>query len=117
MSQPRTRTVLVSMVALAMAAFAVIAAACSSGDNPDSSSPSIETPDLAQEALSFEDVPNDASFPDGVTPDSPIGSYGFSRYVWTQVNGQVKLTLIEGPRGQQVRCQSEELPCSYLDLK
>lgn len=117
MSQPRTRTVLVSMVALAVIAFAVIAAACSSGDNPDSSSPSIETPDLAQEALSFEDVPNDASFPDGVTPDSPIGSYGFSRYVWTQVNGQVKLTLIEGPRGQQVRCQSEELPCSYLDLK
>ena len=117
MSQPRTRTALVSVVALAVVTLAVVAAACSSGDNPDSSSQSVETPDLAQEALLFEDAPNDASFPDEVTPDSPIGSYGFSRYVWTQVNGRVSLTLIEGPRGQQFRCQSEDLPCSYLDLK
>ncbi len=112
MRQSRTGTAFILVVALA-----VLAAACSSGDNPDSSSQSVETIDYAQEALLFEDAPNDASFPEGVTPDSPIGSYGFSRYVWTLINGRLSPTLIEGPRGLQFRCQSEDLPCSYLDLK
>jgi plastocyanin len=37
--------------------------------------------------------------------------------VYTDQDGSVVPTLIEGPRGKQVRCQDEGLPCSYLDLK
>lgn len=60
---------------------------------------------------------DDASFPDGVAPATAIGTYGFSRYVWSLGDGGAVLaTLVEGPRGQQVRCQDPDLPCSYLEL-
>jgi plastocyanin len=43
--------------------------------------------------------------------------YGFSRYFYSEVDGEIVPQLIEGPAGRQVRCQDEELPCSYLELK
>jgi plastocyanin len=57
------------------------------------------------------------SMPPMMCPEHPQGAWGFSHYVFSRVGGNVVPTLVEGPRGEQVRCQSEELPCSYLDLK
>ena len=48
-------------------------------------------------------------------PDAPGrtgGSFGFSQYVFEEVGGEVVTTLVEGPRGEQVRA-----PISYLELK
>jgi plastocyanin len=52
-----------------------------------------------------------------VPPERPIGSYGFSRYVYREVDGHIVPLLVEGPAGEQVRCQDEDLPCSHLELK
>ena len=95
---------------------ALVAAACTSGSQSQVSEES-EVTDYTEEALAFADAANDASFPDGVAPDSAIGTYGRSRYVWTQGPDGIYRTLIEGPRGQQVRCEDEDLPCSYSELK
>ena len=114
----------------AMVAFAALAvAACSSapgdGEATDTteapSSPTTASlPDYEIEALAYPDAPDDASFPTGMGDDAtdvPIGTYGFSRYVWAQGADGAYRSLVEGPRGPQVRCQDEELPCSYEDLK
>ena len=58
----------------------------------------------------------DAAPPD-VLPGAPGGAYGFSHYVYADLDGKIVTTLVEGPRGHQVRCQSEDLPCSYQALK
>jgi plastocyanin len=50
-------------------------------------------------------------------PESPIGAYGYSRYVYTSANGEIVPSLIEGPLGYQVRCQEEAKDCSYQELK
>lgn len=50
-------------------------------------------------------------------PESPIGAYGYSRYVYTQAGGEVVPSLIEGPLGYQTRCQEEAKDCSYQELK
>ena len=42
----------------------------------------------------------------------PAGSFGFSHYVFEEIGGSVVTTLVEGPRGEQVR-----VPLSYMDLK
>ena len=57
------------------------------------------------------------SSPPAQVPAEPHGAWGFSHYVFSKVDGRVVTTLVEGPRQGQVRCQSEALPCSYLDLK
>lgn len=93
---------------------ALVAAACSSSGGSDDEA--VEGPDHSAEAAAIVEASTDAALPD-VTPDAPVGTYGFSRYVFTEAGGSVLPTLIEGPRGQQVRCQDEDLPCSYLDLK
>ena len=98
-------------LALFILASAGIAAACSGGG----SSEPIEG--ITYDPAAFPDAASDASLPEGVSPDSPVGAYGYSRYVWTQTSDGVVATLIEGPRGLQFRCQDEALPCSYLDLK
>ena len=95
---------------------ALVAAACTSGSGSQVSEES-EVKDYTEEALAFADAASDASFPDGVAPDTAVGTYGHSRYVWTQGPDGIYPTLIEGPRGQQVRCEDEDLPCSYQDLK
>jgi plastocyanin len=45
------------------------------------------------------------------------GPHGFSHRVYSLIDGKQVLTMSEGPEGEQVRCQSEDLPCSYLRLK
>ena len=50
-------------------------------------------------------------------PDHPSGVQSFSRYVFSRIGDKVVPVLVEGPQGEQVRCQSEEMPCSYRDLK
>ena len=96
---------------LSILALAGFVAACS-GD--DSSEP---VEGISYDAADFPEATNDASLPEGVSPASPVGSYGYSRYVWTQTSNGLVPTLIEGPLGQQFRCQDEVLPCSYTELK
>ncbi len=50
-------------------------------------------------------------------PDHPTGAIGFSRYVYDEIAGRIVPVMLEGPAGNQVRCQDETLPCSYLELK
>jgi hypothetical protein len=85
----------------------VLLVACSDPDD----SPDVEPAraDSADGAGTDRDLLKEA-------PDHPIGSDGFSRHVYSEMQGQVVPSLIEGP-AQQVRCQDEALPCSYLDLK
>ena len=98
-------------LALSILALAGLAAACSGGSNSEPPA------GITYDAADFPEAPNDASLPEGVSPDSPVGSYGYSRYVWTQTSSGLVATLIEGPRGQQFRCQDAALPCSYAKLK
>ena len=106
---------------LSILALAGLAAACSGGSDSgasDSEGANSEPPvALTYDAADFPEALNDASLPEGVSPDSPVGSYGYSRYVWTQTSSGLVPTLIEGPLGQQFRCQDEALPCSYAKLK
>lgn len=48
--------------------------------------------------------------------DGPAGAPGFTRYVFREVNGEIIPSLVEGPIGDQIRCQDPALPCSYADL-
>lgn len=48
--------------------------------------------------------------------EGPAGAPGFTRYVFREVNGEVIPSLVEGPLGNQVRCQDPALPCSFNDL-
>ncbi len=45
------------------------------------------------------------------------GAPGYTRYVFRETSGGVVPTLVEGPLGDQIRCQDPDLPCSYLELK
>lgn len=62
-------------------------------------------------ALPAEALITDASPPHSA-PDRPQGAFGFSRYVFEEIGGQVMATLVEGPMGEQVR-----MPLSYLRLR
>ncbi len=53
----------------------------------------------------------DAS-PPADAPDRPAGSEGFSHYAFRELGGEVLVTLVEGPHGEQVRPL-----LSYLELK
>lgn len=96
----------------------LVAVACAGGgDDVDTAAdPTVDAERYAAEAAAFGAPPDDITFPD-VRPEGPVGSYGFSNYVWTVVGGEAVPILIEGPRGQQFRCQDPDLPCSYRDLK
>lgn len=63
---------------------------------------------VAEEAV----LPPDDASPPGQQPQVPSGAFGFTRYVFEQIGDQVITTLVEGPRGQQVR-----LPLSYERLR
>ena len=58
-------------------------------------------PDYAAQVAELASPPNDRSLPD-VTPDEPLGAYGFSRYVYQRQGDEIVATLIEGPIGRQV---------------
>ncbi len=68
------------------------------------------------EAAAFDQAAADAQFPDGLT-FAAGGAPGYSRYVFRESSAGVVPTLVEGPLDDTVRCQSVELPCSYLELK
>ncbi len=60
---------------------------------------------------------SDASQP-AELPTQAGGASGFSRYVYRETSsGEVVTSLVEGPLGQQLRCQNPELPCSFTELK
>jgi hypothetical protein len=85
---------------------AVLVVACSEAPNSlDPTSAPAAEPRRADRELPLE------------APVGPIGSLGFSRYVYAKEAGKIVPRLIEGPAGPQVRCQDEALPCSYLELK
>ena len=68
------------------------------------------------QAASFDQADSDWFLPENLDP-SAGGAPGFTRYVFRQTSAGVVPTLLEGPLGPQFRCQKENLPCSYLDLK
>jgi plastocyanin len=68
------------------------------------------------EATSFDQSDSDWLLPGNLDP-SAGGAPGFTRYVFRQTSAGVVPTLVEGPIGPQFRCQDEDLPCSYLELK
>ena len=119
--------------------FALSGAACADDDGDDVGGPeelstledatttvapttTVEDPAVAALAgyvgqlAEFPLAADDRSLPD-VTPASPLGAYGFSRYVYQRQGEQIVPTLIEGPQGLQVRCQQLEQKCSYLELQ
>jgi len=73
-------------------------------------------PDYAAQVADLPSPPNDRSLPD-VSPDEPLGAYGFSRYVYQRQGDEIVATLIEGPVGHQVRCQQLIQECSYVELQ
>jgi plastocyanin len=124
------------IVALLMVAATLAAACASSTDEPSeaaapsstsTTSTAVPTATAAPEAVvgvtrldteNPAEAPDDSSFPPGLEPATGVGSYGFSRYVWSIGDGgDILPTLVEGPQGQQFRCQAPELPCSYSELK
>ncbi|MDH3754229.1 MAG: hypothetical protein OEU32_10195 [Acidimicrobiia bacterium] len=123
----------------ATACVALIAAACSSGSGETvsadstppstvdpasvaasapttSESPPVTLPDYSAEASLLPQAANDASLPD-IVPESAVGAYGFSRYVYQDQAGELVPTLIEGPQGRQVRCQQLDRQCSFTELQ
>lgn len=117
-------------IGVAAMAIAVVAAACSSGDSDpsDEASGSAAVNESAEGILTDERmaayleqadlVPlpaSDASAP-AELPDAPGGATGYTRYVFREYEGEVLTSVVEGPLGEQVRCQDPDLPCSYTDL-
>ena len=97
-------------VILGMAMVTLIAAACA--ETPEV----VVLPDYAAQVAELPPPPDDRSLPD-VSPDGPVGAYGFSRYVYQRQGDEIVATLIEGPMGHQVRCQQLAQQCSYLELR
>ena len=122
------------VAALALAALAGVAVACSSGDSSDDAAavaptaePAVEASDAVTEAGAAEAVAaaassetvesaiaqatSDAAPPD-LVPELPGGASGFSHFVFELVGDELITSLVEGPAGQQVR-----VPISYQQLK
>ena len=76
----------------------------------------VTLPDYAAQVAELPTPSNDRSLPQ-VTPDEPLGAYGYSRYVYQRQGDAIVATLIEGPLGRQVRCQQLTQECSYLELQ
>ncbi len=102
------RKVMVCVVAVAL-----IAAACSTTNEAPEV---VVLPDYAAQVAELPLSPNDRSLPD-ISPEDPVGAYGYSRYVYQRQGDQIVATLIEGPLGRQVRCQQLAQECSYVELQ
>ena len=94
-----------SLALIAVAALA--AAACSNGSGNEAA----EGPASTTTTEAIADLASDAAPPADV-PDIPGGASGYSHLVFELLGGDVKTTLVEGPRGEQVR-----EPWSYQQLK
>ena len=97
-------------VILGVAAVALMAAACTEAPEV------VVLPDYAAQVAELPPPANDRSLPE-VSPDDPLGAYGFSRYVYQRQGDEIVATLIEGPMGHQVRCQQLAQECSYVELR
>jgi hypothetical protein len=135
------RTLLVAVIV------ALLAAACAAGSDSPASAPSINTDapvsteppitapaettttidpvearTIAQvneyiaQAAAFDQVGADGQFPQGLTFQAG-GAPGYSRYVFREHSEGVVPSLVEGPLVGTVRCQNEELPCSFAELR
>ncbi len=96
---------------LAIPVVVLVTAACG-GSQTATPIPAVEVVlPVSSEPLTIAEGLTDASPPPD-SPDQPTGSFGFSQYVFEDVGGEVVTTLVEGPRGEQVRS-----PISYLELQ
>ena len=69
-------------VILGVAAMALIVTGCSTANTTTTQAPeAVALPDYAAQVAELPAPPNDRSLPD-VSPDGPVGAYGFSRYVY-----------------------------------
>jgi plastocyanin len=111
---------------LVVAAGLVIAACSSDGDEETASTTTAAIEQVTDQVQLEEYYATAAAVPlaesDGaVPPDAPVsagGAPGFSRYVFRQTaEGAVVPSLVEGPLGEQTRCQDPDLPCSYNELQ
>lgn len=116
---------------LAAAAVGVVAACSgSSGDTTETADTSttttqrgtttIEPGGVGDETLYLDQGPGAPDVANQVpaqTPDDAIGRPGFTRYVYVDSAGQTIPSLVEGPIGQQRRCQDPALPCSANELR
>ena len=105
----RSRSRLLSLAGLLLTPLLAAACSGSGGGGP--------TDRVASAPAGALPEPEFDSYPPPILPEEPGGAFGYSRYVFSDLDGRVVTTLVEGPRGAQVRCQREDLPCSYLDLK
>ena len=102
---PRLRHVL-ALTAVAGLAAAACSTGGGSGDEADG-----DDSDASTTTEAVADLASDAAPPTEV-PDLPGGAAGYSHFVFELLGGEVKTTLVEGPRGPQVR-----EPWSYQQLK
>ena len=81
---------------------------------------SIQTAEQMQEyvalAAGFKQADSAFLLPDDLDPQAG-GAPGYTRYVFRETSAGVVPTLVEGPIGDQVRCQDPDLPCSYVELR
>ena len=79
---------------------------------------SIQTAEQMQEyvalAAGFKQADSAFLLPDDLDPQAG-GAPGYTRYVFRETSAGVVPTLVEGPIGDQVRCQDPDLPCSYVE--
>jgi len=68
------------------------------------------------EATKFRQADSAYLLPDDLNPQAG-GAPGYTRYVFRETSAGVVPTLVEGPIGEQVRCQDPDLPCSYVELR
>ncbi len=68
------------------------------------------------EAAEFDQAAFDRSVPDE-PPETATGVFGYSRYVFLDTGSEIVPTLVEGPRGRQIRCQDVERDCSRNELQ
>ena len=115
-----------TLAALAVALVLVAACGGASGDDVETGATTSSTttaPDAdrpADETLELDRGPGAPSVANRVPargPDAAIGRPGFTRYVYVESAGQTIPSLVEGPVGQQLRCQAPELPCSAQELR
>ncbi len=97
-------------VCLALLVLASLAVACA-GEEP-TPTPPVAVVLSAPQQLEAPSQPGLDAAPPQAVPEGAAGAFGFSRYVFEDVGGQVITTLVEGPVGEQVRA-----PVSYQALK
>jgi hypothetical protein len=88
----------------------LLAAACSSGDRGVETESAHAAGDATAVESTVSEAVSDAA-PPSVVPQYAAGATGFSHFVFESLDGEVITSLVEGPRGEQVR-----VPLSYQAL-